>query len=96
VSQPGFFEQDEDTPLENGLSDAQAISRLILANEEVRGVQPRIEFNGLISNGSKSTIFVGSGVNDREFDMKGPFLDVRAGKALSSIHSSRYNSAEPE
>lgn len=96
VSQPSFFEQDEDTPLENGLSDAQAISRLILANEEVRGVQPRIEFNGLISNGTKSTIFVGSGVNDREFDMKGPFLDVRAGKTLSSIHSSRYNSAEPE
>ncbi len=96
VSQPGFFEQDEYTPLENGLSDAQAISRLILANEEVRGVQPRIEFNGLISNGTKSTIFVGSGVNDREFDMKGPFLDVRAGKTLSSIHSSRYNSAEPE
>lgn len=96
VSQPGFFEQDEDTPLENGLSDAQAISRLILANQDVRGVQPRIEFNGLISNGTKSTIFVGSGVNDREFDMKGPFLDVRAGKTLSSIHSSRYNSAEPE
>ncbi|WP_282175882.1 ABC transporter permease [Vibrio nereis] len=96
VSQPGFFEQDEDTPLENGLSDAQAISRLILANQDVRGVQPRIEFNGLISNGTKSTIFVGSGVNDRKFDMKGPFLDVRAGKTLSSIHSSRYNSAEPE
>ena len=96
VSQPGFFEQDEDTPLENGLSDAQAISKLILANEEVRGVQPRIEFTGLISNGTKSTIFVGSGVNDREFDMKGPFLDVRAGKTLSSIHSSRYNPAEPE
>lgn len=96
VSQPGFFEQDEDTPLENGLSDAQAISKLILASEEVRGVQPRIEFTGLISNGTKSTIFVGSGVNDREFDMKGPFLDVRAGKTLSSIHSSRYNPAEPE
>lgn len=65
ISQPGFFEQDEDMPLENGLSDAASISRLILANDEIRGIQPRIEFNGLISNGSKSTIFVGSGVNDR-------------------------------
>ena len=96
ISQPGFFEQDEDMPLENGLSDAASISRLILANDEIRGVQPRIEFNGLISNGSKSTIFVGSGVNDREFDMKGPFLDVRAGKTLSSVNASRYNAAEPE
>ncbi|NVJ56696.1 MAG: ABC transporter permease [Vibrionaceae bacterium] len=96
ISQPGFFEQDEDMPLENGLSDAASISRLILANDEIRGVQPRIEFNGLISNGSKSTIFVGTGVNDREFDMKGPFLDVRAGKTLSSVSASRYNPAEPE
>ncbi|NIY83521.1 ABC transporter permease [Vibrio hepatarius] len=96
ISQPGFFEQDEDMPLENGLSDAASISRLILANDEIRGVQPRIEFNGLISNGSKSTIFVGTGVNEREFDMKGPFLDVRAGKTLSSVSASRYNPAEPE
>ncbi|UPQ90112.1 ABC transporter permease [Vibrio sinaloensis] len=96
ISQPGFFEQDEEMPLANGLADAPAIVKQLLANEAVRGVQPRIDFTGLVSNGNKSTIFVGIGVNEREFDMKGPFLDVRQGKTLSSIHSSRYDPAEPE
>ncbi|WP_159650572.1 ABC transporter permease [Vibrio atypicus] len=96
ISQPGYFEQDEEMPLENGLADADVISKALLSNKNIRGIQPRIEFNGLVSNGSKSTIFIGSGVNDREFDMKGPFLDVREGKTLSSVSSSRYDPSEPE
>ncbi|OAJ95140.1 ABC transporter permease [Vibrio bivalvicida] len=96
ISQPGFFEKDEEMPLANGLADGTQLTQRILANNKVRGVQPRIEFTGLVSNGSKSTIFVGTGVNEREFDMKGPFLDVRQGKTLSSIQSSRYDPSEPE
>jgi len=96
LSQPGFFEQDEDVPLSNGLADTDSIIKQLLINQSVRGVQPRIEFTGLVSNGTKSTIFVGSGVNDREFDMKGPFLDVREGKTLSNIQSPRYDATEPE
>lgn len=96
ISQPGYFEMDEEMPLENGLADSSVISQQLIANKAIRGIQPRIEFNGLISNGSKSTIFVGSGVNDREFDMKGPFLDVREGKTLSNVRSPRYDSSEPE
>ncbi len=96
ISQPGFFEQDEEVPLANGLADAKAITKRLMANDSIRGVQPRIEFTGLVSNGSKSTIFVGTGVNDSEFDMKGPFLDVRQGKTLSNIQSPRYDIAEPE
>ncbi|WP_070969668.1 ABC transporter permease [Vibrio sonorensis] len=92
----GYFEQDEEMPLSNGLADAEQIVRKLISLKEVRGVQPKIEFNGLISNGSKSTIFMGKGVNDREFDMKGPFLDVREGKTLSSTSSTRYNPDEPE
>lgn len=96
LSQPGFFEQDEEVPLANGLAGSDQIVKQLLANPSVRGVHPRIEFTGLVSNGTKSTIFVGSGVNEREFDMKGPFLDVREGKTLSSIQSPRYDSSEPE
>lgn len=96
ISQPDFFEKDEEMPLANGLSDGNQITQQLIANDKVRGVQPRIEFTGLVSNGSKSTIFVGTGVNEREFDMKGPFLDVRQGKTLSSIQSSRYDPSEPE
>ncbi|MGF1697062.1 ABC transporter permease [Vibrio kyushuensis] len=96
LSQPGFFEKDEETPLANGLSNTDTIVKQLLTNQSVRGVQPRIEFTGLVSNGTKSTIFVGSGVNEREFDMKGPFLDIREGKTLSNIQSPRYDETEPE
>lgn len=96
LSQPGYFENDEEMPLANGLEQTQQITQALIANPQVRGVQPRIDFTGLVSNGSKSTIFVGIGVNEREFDMKGPFLDVREGKTLSSPNSSRYDPSEPE
>lgn len=96
LSQPGYFEQDEEMPLANGLSDSAEIIKALSVNNLVRGIQPRIEFTGLVSNGNKSTIFVGTGVNEREFDMKGPFLDVREGKTLSNIRSLRYDSSEPE
>jgi len=96
LSQPGYFESDEELPLSNGLSDISQLTRNIMKHDEVRGVQPRIYFTGLVSNGMKSTIFMGTGVNDREFDMKGPFLDMKSGKTLSDINSSRYDPMEPE
>lgn len=96
LSTPGYFEKDEEMPLSNGLSDTERLSRQILVHDEVRGVQPRIYFTGLVSNGNKSTIFVGTGVNEKEFDMKGPFLSVQSGGTLASTQSSRYDPAEPE
>jgi putative ABC transport system permease protein len=96
LSQPGYFEKEEETPLANGLVDSATIIPQIMKYEQVRGVQPRIYFTGLVSNGTKSTIFMGTGVNEKEFDMKGPFLDVKQGKTLSNINASRYNRSEPE
>ncbi|KAB0478628.1 ABC transporter permease [Vibrio chagasii] len=96
LSTPGYFEQDEDMPLSNGLDNVQALTKSIIGESDVRGVQPRVYFSGLVSNGSKSTIFMGTGVNEREFDMKGPFLDVRSGQTLSDVKSPRYDSQEPQ
>lgn len=96
ISTPGYFTKEEQMPLSNGLADPQHIIKRIIGLNDVRGVQPRIEFTGLISNGSKSSIFMANGVNAREFDMKGPFLDIREGKTLSSIMSPRYDASEPE
>lgn len=96
ISTPGYFEKEEEMPLANGLDHAQSLINRVMALGYVRGVQPSIDFTGLISNGNKSTIYVGRGVNDREFDMKGPFLDVREGKTLSNLRSPRYDAAEPE
>nr|WP_158118508.1 ABC transporter permease [Vibrio cidicii] len=96
ISTPGYFEKEEEMPLSNGLSNADSLMRDLMGLDSVRGVQPRIDFTGLVSNGSKSTIFAGIGVNEREFDMKGPFLDVRQGKTLSDPSSVRYDPSEPE
>ncbi len=96
LSVPGYFEKDEEMPLSNGLNNTQTMISEIMNNEAVRAVQPRVYFTGLVSNGNKSAIFTGTGVNDREFSLKGPFLDMREGKTLSDITSSRYNPIEPE
>lgn len=58
ISLPGFFEKDEDMPLANGLEDSAVVYKQLISNPDIRGIQPRIEFTGLVSNGNKSTIFV--------------------------------------
>ncbi len=82
-AQSGYFDSDEDFPLQNGLEDAASLSRKLLMRDGVKAVQPRIYFTGLISNGEKSTIFVGQGVEASEFRLKGPFMDISSGKTLS-------------
>ncbi|ELJ8454885.1 ABC transporter permease, partial [Vibrio cholerae] len=55
LSQRGYFAQEEETPLANGLEGSDHIRQVLLANPAIRGIQPRIELTGLVSNGQKST-----------------------------------------
>ncbi|MEF2482557.1 ABC transporter permease [Vibrio mimicus] len=96
LSLRGYFEQEEETPLADGLEGSDSIRQALLANPTIRGIQPRIELTGLVSNGVKSTIFVGLGVNYKEFDMKGPFLDLRAGQTLQDPNSPRFDPTKPQ
>ena len=85
LGQPAQFEQDEDTPLQHGLDDPVSLGQQLRADPDVRFVLPRITFNGLISNGDKSTVMIASGIDpDSEFAVKGPFLKVVAGDVLTS------------
>jgi putative ABC transport system permease protein len=85
VARPAQFSQDEDVPLQHGLDDAAALQAKLLADPQVRQVLPRVEFSGLISNGDKSTVMVAAGIEpDAEFAVKGPFMDVKAGRVLAS------------
>jgi len=85
VGQPAQFTKDEDTPLQHGLDDADALKATLLADPAVRQVLPRIAFSGLVSNGDKSTVMLATGVEpDAEFAVKGPFLNVIAGHVLAS------------
>ncbi|MDP3655180.1 MAG: FtsX-like permease family protein [Rhodoferax sp.] len=85
LGQPQHFTEDEDTPLQHGLDQADGLKAALLADPEVRNVLPRVEFSGLISNGDKSTVMVATGIDpDAEFSVKGPFLTMKAGDVLAS------------
>jgi putative ABC transport system permease protein len=85
VGLPEQFTKDEDTPLQYGLDNADALKAALLADPAVRQVLPRVAFSGLISNGDKSTVMLATGVEpDAEFAVKGPFLNVVAGQVLAS------------
>lgn len=83
VGTPAHFDKEEDTPLQYGLSDVSQLEKQLLSDAAVRYVLPRVDFSGLISNGDKSTIMLGVGIDaNAEFAVKGPFLKVVAGKIL--------------
>jgi len=84
VAHPNYFDKEENTPMEFGLKDYQALAKTLKSDPDVRYAIARIDFSGLISNGEKSTIFMGAGVDAKyEFKVKGPFLDVKSGSVLS-------------
>ena len=91
MGNPDQFTKDEETPLQHGLENATELRNRLLADPHVRSVLPKIEFSGLISNGDKSIVMIGLGVEpDSEFAVKGPFLTLKAGEVLAS------ESSEPE
>ena len=88
LAKPEQFTQEEDTPLQHGLDNYQALRKQLLARDEVRQVLPRVEFSGLLSNGDKSTVILAAGIDpDAEFAIKGPFLTITAGSGLTLLTS---------
>ena len=91
LGQPAQFTDEEDTPLQYGLGNVAELRTSLLADPQVRAVLPRVEFSGLISNGDKSVVMMGLGVEpDAEFSVKGPFVSMTAGDVLAS------GTSEPE
>jgi len=83
-----FFDGDEDVPMQNGLEDPTGLQSELLRDPRVKAALPRLAFTGLLSNGDKSAVFVGTGVDAAgEFKVRGPFLTVTDGDALSPAPS---------
>jgi putative ABC transport system permease protein len=79
-----FFDREEDAPMALGLDDYAATKRALERDDRVRAVLPRVNFSGLITNGDRSSVFIGAGVDPRgEFQVKRPFLKVSEGDLLS-------------
>lgn len=82
---PRYFDGIENMPMEHGLPNAPELTRQLLARPEVKRVLPRLQFSGLVSNGDKSEIFLGSGIDaTQEFVVKGPFMKREAGELLDN------------
>lgn len=85
VAHRDYFDREEDSPMALGLDGYAAMKTALERDDRVRAVLPRLHFSGLISNGDKSSVFIGTGVDARgEFHVKGPFLKMLAGDVLSS------------
>lgn len=85
LAAPGQFEGNDNMPLEHGLSRRAELTRELLAHPRVTRVLPRLQFSGLVSNGDKSEIFLGTGVDARqEFLVKGPFMKLEDGSLLDT------------
>lgn len=85
VATPAFFDKEEDTAMQYGMDGFEAVKAKLLQDPDVRYVLPRVNFSGLISNGDKSVIMIGSGIDpDAEFAVRGPFITVKSGTTLSA------------
>lgn len=84
LAQRAFFDGEEDVPMQHGLPAPEAVRAALEADPRVRAALPRLPFSGLLSNGDKSAVFVGTGVDPGgEMRERGPFLSVTAGGTLS-------------
>ncbi|MEW6367221.1 MAG: FtsX-like permease family protein [Acidobacteriota bacterium] len=84
VYQAQFLEKDEDKPLQYGLDDCVRVAAAIEKTPYVRKTTAQIDFMGLLSNGDKSVVFLGTGVQpDREQAM-GFSLDITSGSDIST------------
>jgi putative ABC transport system permease protein len=84
IGGPGFREEEE-KPLASGLGEVDAVRRVVRQNPHVRAAAARIEFSGLVSNGDKSVVFLGRGIEPREeYDAAGFSLAMRSGAPLAA------------
>lgn len=93
ISHVDFFEQEEEFPLQLGLDNHQTIRDEILQNRSVSYVLASTEFNGLITNGDKTTIFMGKGVDTDLPKVMGPALNITEGHNLS-LHPNEQDDYE--
>ena len=85
LATPKMFSDEESVSMEFGLEHPQEITGRLMADRDVRAVLPQVDFGGLLSNGDKSVVMFGVGVDpDSEFRVKGPFLKIVSGDVLSS------------
>ena len=77
------FRRDEVHVLDTGISNWRQVAEATQSVQHVRGVAPRIEFYGMLSNGVKSSVFMGSAVDPDTEHRMGFDPRVMSGRQLS-------------
>jgi putative ABC transport system permease protein len=78
------FNRDEVRVLDTGIDNWRQVAATVKTGGHVRGVAPRIDFYGMVSNGSKSSVFMGSAVDPEAESSLGFVSRVVSGKNLDS------------
>lgn len=92
IATSGEFSGYERTVLEHGLTPASVseIDRVVEAVAPESLVLPRLSFQGIISNGDRSLVALGEGVDAlRERRLSGPYATLVQGQDLESVAASR-------
>ncbi|MBI4985140.1 MAG: ABC transporter permease [Rhodocyclales bacterium] len=80
IADKNYFDRDEETPMQYGLTDYRALTAKLEKDPRVNRVLPRVTLSGLISNGDKSMVFLGTGADvEAEAIVRGPFLELKEG-----------------
>ena len=77
------FKRDEVHVLDTGISNWRQVAAATESASHVRGVAPRIEFYGMLSNGVKSSVFMGSAVDPDTERKMGFDPRIASGRDLS-------------
>jgi putative ABC transport system permease protein len=78
------FNRDEVRVLDTGIDNWRQVAATVKTGGHVRGVAPRIEFYGMLSNGEKSSVFMGSAVDPEAETSLGFSTRLASGRDLNS------------
>jgi len=78
------FNREEKHVLDTGIDNWRRVAATVSTGGHVRGIAPRIEFNGMLSNGVKSSVFMGSAVDPMAENSLGFTPRVAEGRNLDT------------
>ena len=78
------FSRDEIRTLDTGIDNWQQVAATVKTGRHIRGVAPRIEFYGMVSNGVKSSVYMGSAVDPEAERSLGFTTHITSGNNLDS------------
>ena len=78
------FNRDEVRVLDTGIDNWRQVAASVKTGGHVRGVAPRIEFYGMVSNGDKSSVFMGSAVDPAAENSLGFMTRFASGRDLDT------------